>query len=165
MTKAKPFDPEMETLASQLGMRLHRRAGEVWAEDVQLTYRQIFENGVTRDMRDEDERLECGRKVLRHIIAARESEPSVEERIKKLLRRAASELGQPQQYRPKHWTILREKNLDELAGFRSPIGVKFSLSILLHGKHTGIKGEGQTPAEAIADLTAAAGQYLEAIRE
>lgn len=161
---AKPFDPEMAQLAAQLGMRLHRRAGEVWAEDVQLTYREIREGGIDREMNDA-ERRGVARKILRSIIAARESEPSVEERIKKLLRRAASELGQPQQYRPKHWTILREKNLDELAGFRSPIGVKFSLSILLHGKHTGIKGEGRTPAEAIADLTASAGHYIEAIRD
>lgn len=161
---AKPFDPEMFHLASQLGMRLHRRAGEVWADDVQLTYRQIVENGITRDMRDEDERLECGRKVLRHIISARESEPSVEERIKRLLQRAAAELGRRDQYRRGHWTILRERNLDELSGFCSPFEDGVSLAILLHGKHTGINGNGRTPAEAIADLTASAGHYIEAIR-
>lgn len=105
MTLLERKSPELKALAEKLGLRIHRRAGAYWAEDIQLTYK-VYKGRVL----DLEQKIPYAIDILKNISEARDNKRSIKERLIDLI-----DNFKGVEYFPNNvFTEMKTQELDEL---------------------------------------------------
>lgn len=146
---ARNTDPRIKSLADELGLRIFRRDGELWANgDYQLTYKFQVSNGRQKAL-GESERIELAVDLLEKVKHARAHWPSIELRHAKIIDGLENEVLP--EYRDRHYNIYRDESLDEGWMIRTWISPKWEMGVDLVGCGR-LRVCGETPQECFAQL-------------